>query len=100
MSNTGASVTRVEDGGKYSSLRLDFHAVPDVAEQLLSDAQRKLLAELREQIDTSDEWESHPPIIVHKSDVNRLRRFGMKHNFADSAITLRYALDCLEAFDV
>lgn len=66
----------------------------------LTQEQRALLSDLREQIDTSDELESHPPIIIHRSDVKRLRRFGVKHDFADSAITFRYALDCLEALDV
>lgn len=66
----------------------------------LTQSQRALLSDLREHIDTSDVLESHPPIIVHKSDLGRLRRFGVKHSFADSAITLHYALDCLEALDV
>jgi hypothetical protein len=74
--------------------------VAEVTKQALSDEQRKLLADVRERIDTSDELQSYPPIIVHRSDLNRLHRFGVKHNFADSAITLRYALDCLEALDV
>lgn len=66
----------------------------------LTQGQRAFLADVLTQIDTTDVLESHPPIIVHKSDIARLANFGMKHRLADSAITLRYALDCLEALDV
>lgn len=66
----------------------------------LTAEQRSLVNNLRVSIDTSPELEDYPPIIVHKQDLARLANFGMKHRLADSAITLRFALDCLEALDV
>lgn len=88
----------------FASGRMGLHkdgTLPDSEELLcLTDSQRDTIMDLRASIDTSDPW----GIILRSSFTQRISRvfynFGRKHRLADSAIALRFALDCLEALDI
>jgi hypothetical protein len=40
-----------------------------------------------------DELVQYPPLIVYRSDIERLRRFGIANRYADSATAFRALLD-------